>query len=101
MPACLPACLSACLPACLLILIFAFPNVSHTSSALLCSHIAHLTSPHLTLQDVACLRIADASVFPWIPSAPPAAAAMAVGAQAAHLILQSYADQNDNDVCGK
>jgi choline dehydrogenase-like flavoprotein len=42
------------------------------------------------------LRVADASVFPWIPSGPTAATAMAVGVNAAHLILQSYYDKNDS-----
>lgn len=48
----------------------------------------------LRVLGVECLRIADASVFPWIPSGPIAATAMAVGVNAAHLILQSYDERN-------
>ena len=43
-------------------------------------------------QEVDGLRVADASVFPWIPSGPIAATAMAVGVRAAELILQSLAE---------
>jgi choline dehydrogenase-like flavoprotein len=47
-------------------------------------------------QGVDGLRIADASVFPWIPSAPIAATAMAVGVNAARLILRTHSTSSMN-----
>lgn len=48
---------------------------------------SHRVDEHLRVRGVDGLRIADASVFPWIPSAPIAATSMAVGVNASRLIL--------------
>ena len=64
-----------------------FPVDSNSGISGAAGGIGSVVDDRLKVHGVQGLRIADASVFPCIPTAPTAAACMAVGAAAAEFVL--------------